>query len=162
MKTSLARRYAPLALVLAIQLLIITLVPSKPGGGGGLDQYANGDSGATGTGTAAGAGAGGSVQYDAQTGQYIDTKTGKGVKSAGGSSGGGGSASSGGGGGTNSSGGGTDNAGAPGGPTVAAGDTSHCVAGRQFNPGLSYYAPPCVPKWPKGANNGGATYMGVT
>ena len=40
-----------------------------------------------------------------------------------------------------------------------AGDTSHCVNGRQF--GDLTTAPPCVPKW-TGGDNGGATYQGVT
>ncbi len=54
---------------------------------------------------------------------------------------------------------------AGGAPTGAAGgDTKHCVGGRQFDPGIDYYAPPCVAglpgaPWP---NNGGATYQGVT
>lgn len=49
-------------------------------------------------------------------------------------------------------GGGTD------GPT---GDASHCTAnGRQH--GVTYHAPPCQPTWPDGADNGGATYRGVT
>lgn len=47
------------------------------------------------------------------------------------------------------------------GTLAQAGDTSHCVAGRQFDPGIDYYAPPCTPKW-TGGNNGGATYQGVT
>lgn len=47
-----------------------------------------------------------------------------------------------------------------GGPT-GGGDTSHCTPdGRQF--AVLYEAPPCVPKWPAGADNGGATARGVT
>ena len=45
---------------------------------------------------------------------------------------------------------------AQGGP--AAGDTSHCVNGRQF--GGLVIAPPCAPTWR--GDNGGATSMGVT
>jgi hypothetical protein len=43
------------------------------------------------------------------------------------------------------------------------GDTSHCVSGRQFDPGIYYYAPPCAPGKPGAAdsNNGGATWQGV-
>jgi hypothetical protein len=44
--------------------------------------------------------------------------------------------------------------------TQAAGDTSHCVGGRQFDPAKFAYAPPCVPKF--AGDNGGATYQGVT
>jgi hypothetical protein len=40
-------------------------------------------------------------------------------------------------------------------------DTSHCTKdGRQHD--VIYQAPPCVPKWPAGADNGGATATGVT
>ncbi|HET6875087.1 MAG TPA: hypothetical protein VFH70_09925, partial [Acidimicrobiales bacterium] len=43
---------------------------------------------------------------------------------------------------------------------VPAGDTSHCVDGRQFSPTIDFYAPPCVPK--SNGRNPGATYLGVT
>jgi hypothetical protein len=48
------------------------------------------------------------------------------------------------------------------GPSTAAagGDTSHCVGDKQFDVLLN--APACIPKWPEGADNGGATYPGVT
>jgi len=44
------------------------------------------------------------------------------------------------------------------------GDRSHCVGGRQFDPGIDYYAPICVPGKPGDPypNNGGQTYQGVT
>ena len=47
---------------------------------------------------------------------------------------------------------------------AATGDTTHCVQGRQFDPRLDYYAPPCVPGTPGAAwpNNGDNTYLGVT
>jgi hypothetical protein len=61
---------------------------------------------------------------------------------------------------------------APGAPGTAtetqtkavAGDTSHCKDGRQFDPAIDYFAPPCVPGKPgaTGTENGGATSMGVT
>jgi hypothetical protein len=44
--------------------------------------------------------------------------------------------------------------------TVAAGDTSHCVAGRQFDPAIDFYAPPCTPHFAE--HNGGATAPGVS
>src|SRR5205807_911942 len=44
------------------------------------------------------------------------------------------------------------------GPAVAAGDTSHCVNGRQF--GQLRTAPPCTAKYV--GDNGGATWTGVT
>jgi hypothetical protein len=50
---------------------------------------------------------------------------------------------------------------APGGPGNAVGDRSHCSRdGRQT--ALIYSSPPCIPKWPTGANNGGITAPGVT
>jgi hypothetical protein len=50
---------------------------------------------------------------------------------------------------------------APGGPQNAVGDRSHCSKdGRQTS--LVYSSPPCVPKWPAGADNGGATAQRVT
>lgn len=49
----------------------------------------------------------------------------------------------------------------PEGPAGVAGDTSHCTDdGRQH--GVLFHAPECKPKWPEGADNGGATYKGVT
>jgi hypothetical protein len=44
------------------------------------------------------------------------------------------------------------------------GDTKHCIGGRQFDPSIYYYAPKCVPGLPGApfANNGGATWQGVT
>lgn len=58
------------------------------------------------------------------------------------------------------------------GEQAAAADTSHCTPGA-FAPGggsgrqhdryaFVQEAPACVPKWPDGADNGGATYRGVT
>ncbi len=54
--------------------------------------------------------------------------------------------------------GGADGGGATGGPAPPvgggpAGDTSHCKGGRQFDPAIDFYAPPCIPKF--GGNNGG-------
>src|SRR4051812_20934791 len=44
------------------------------------------------------------------------------------------------------------------------GDTTHCVGGRQFDPAIDYFAPPCVPGIPGAAftNNGATTWQGVT
>src|SRR5947199_278332 len=44
------------------------------------------------------------------------------------------------------------------------GDTSHCVGGREYDPAIAYWAPPCVPGTPGGTfpNNGGSTGQGVT
>ena len=146
-RSSVLRRYIPLAVVLAVQLLIIAvLAPSKaPGtevaaGGASADftsPYATGGGGATTTlppGT----------RVDAATGQIVDVATGQVVGQvppadpAAGAGGGGGGGEG----------------GAP------AGDTSHCVNGRQFDPAIDFYAPPCVPAF--SGDNGGATYQGVS
>jgi hypothetical protein len=49
-------------------------------------------------------------------------------------------------------------------PGVLPGDTSHCVDGRQWDPTIAYWAPPCVPGKPGAAypTNGGNTYRGVS
>ncbi|HET7407424.1 MAG TPA: hypothetical protein VFJ21_09870 [Mycobacteriales bacterium] len=143
--TKLARRYLPLAVVLALQALIITIVPSTAPGSSntasGSLYTQNGTGGVPGSSGATGssgslAGAGG-------------TATGAGAATGSSASGAGGTAGTGGGG----AGGAT--------PTgTAAGDTSHCVDGRQYDPKIDYYAPPCTPKF-TGAN-GGNTYRGVT
>ena len=52
---------------------------------------------------------------------------------------------------------------APGTAANVAGDTTHCVGGRQFDPKIEFFAPPCVPGKPGAAvANPGATSMGVT
>ncbi len=162
-RATLARRYAPLAAVVAIQLLIIAMVPSTKQAtqdvaagtsiGAGSGDVSGGDSGSTdttdgsgltdtGTGTDANAAAG-----TGGTGAAA-TRTGTGANGTGTGTGAGGGASSG-----------------PGGASGASGitnDTSHCKDGRQFDPAIFYWAPKCVGKWAVGANNGGATYQGVT
>ena len=164
-RSTLARRYAPLAAVVAVQLLIIALAPStalrsrvtsgRRSNGG---QVAAGDtaSGDGGSGSASGGAGGGAGGTD-----------------AGGSVGGGAGGATGGAGGvsvTGKGGGGRNGAaGAAGGaagagalpPGVSAkGETTHCVGGRQFDPTIDAYAPPCVPKF--SGDNGGATTPGVT
>jgi hypothetical protein len=150
-RSTMARRYAPLAALAAIQLLIIATVPST------ASKKSSQLSVSTGNGnTAVNSGAAGAT--DTSGGTATDT-------------GGGTSASSGGtsGGGTTSGGttGGVDNSGGGGGaipPGVESGDTSHCVGGREFAASIAYFGPPCVPGKPGATNisNGGATSMGVT
>src|SRR5581483_10398888 len=148
-RTTLARRYAPLAVVIAVQLLLVAVVPSTGshgtaastlnvggGGGGSTDLGPGGDNGATaGTGTGGTGGSGGAV-----------------ATAAGGATAAGVSTSGAGGGSNDSS-----------NPAVA-GDTSHCVNGREFDPAIAYWAPPCVAGTPGAVyrNNGGATYQGVS
>src|SRR5579871_5831426 len=50
-------------------------------------------------------------------------------------------------------------------PSAVSGDTTHCAGGREFDPGIAWFAPACVAGTPNGVdpNNGGATYkLGVT
>jgi hypothetical protein len=158
-RATLARRYAPLAAVVAIQLLIIATVPSTAPSAQDV---------------AAGAAAGSEV--DGGTGGYTDgpgftsdgtevtgdgtvaTGTG-GTGVAGGGAVGGNTAGGVATGGTAGGDDGTSGTGA--GASGVTGDTSHCKDGRQFDPAIFYYAPRCVGKW-AGGNNGGATYQGVT
>lgn len=141
MRKSVLRLYAPFLAIVAVQALFIAFLPSN-----GPDKQ---DLSASGFGTGSGAG----PTIDA-AGNTIDPTTGEILSTAGGGSSGAGSA-----GGTAAT--------AVGGPagnplaTAAKGDISHCTKeGRQF--ALLYNAPICKPKWPKGANNGGATHQGVT
>jgi hypothetical protein len=148
-RTTLARRYAPLAAAVAVQLLIIATVPSKApsaasvSAGGAASAGAPGEAGAGASGTAAGA--------PGTPGAAAAAGGGGGpAASAGGAAGGGAAAGGGGGGGASAA--------------AGAGDTSHCVGGREFDPAIAYWAPPCVAGTPGGAypNNGGATYQGVS
>ncbi|HZT67220.1 MAG TPA: hypothetical protein VFA11_15630 [Acidimicrobiales bacterium] len=150
-RSTLARRYLPLAAVVAVQALIIAVVPSTApnssagvGAGGGASGYS------VGGGAAAGGGAGGGAGSAAFGGA---------------AAGGGGSLGAAGGGAAGGVGGGVAGGVGPGGAGgVANGDTTHCVGGREFDPGIDYFSPPCTPGTPGGPlpNNGGATYQGVT
>ncbi|MHB1911675.1 MAG: hypothetical protein ACYCTI_06425 [Acidimicrobiales bacterium] len=163
-RSTLARRYLPLALVVAVQALLIAVVPSTApnssslsAAGGPVAGYSTGASGAASSGGAAAAGGG-----SAGAGGGSSLGSSGGAVGGVGSSGGGLTGSSVGGPG----GGPTGSGGTGGGSTVAANSasTSHCVAGREFDPSLDYYAPPCTPGVPGAAmpKNGGATYQGVS
>jgi len=151
---SMARRYAPLAGLIAIQVLIVALAPSKAPDV--QEQFT-----ATGQGNVPGLGQGkGGAVLDEETGQYVDPETGDIVSGAGGA---GESGTTGGdatatGQSAGADAGGGEGAAAGEGDGGLTGDTSHCRNGRQFD---LYFAPPCVPKW-AGGDNGGSTYQGVT
>ena len=162
-RSNMARRYAPLAALAAIQLLIIAVVPSTASnkaqtalsaGSGGTStggDVGSGTSGATGTGSTATGGGTSSGGGASATGG--STGTGTGTATGGGSTTGGTLP----GGALNPSGGGS-------GTQASSGDTSHCVQGREFSPAVAYWAPPCVAGTPGATNvsNGGAQSMGVT
>lgn len=160
-RATLARRYAPLAAVVAIQLLIIATVPSTAPSAqdiaaGAADVTDGAFDGTDDTGLATDGTTADTLTGDTATGSVGGTVTGGGSTAA---SGTGGSGATSGGGGT-AGGGGTSSGGTAGASGIT-GDTTHCKDGRQFDPVIFYYAPKCVGKW-AGGNNGGATYQGVT
>ena len=162
-RSTLARRYAPLAALAAIQLLIIATVPSTApstvtADGGGFTP--SGEV-VAGDGTFTEETVPGEVAVDGGTAAEPGAATGGG----GATPGAGGVApkagtSTGGATGTATGGDGSGTTGGGGTTTAASGDTSHCVDGRQFDPGIFYWAPKCVGKFT--GKNPGATYMGVT
>lgn len=144
-RTTLARRYLPLAAVIAVQLLIIAVAPSKVARDG--QQVSAG-------------GFGGDTGFAGETaGDAVGGEGGAaGLSTTGGE--GGASGTGGGGGGAARSGAAGGAAGAAGAAAGVTGDVSHCVGDRQFDPGIWPWAPACSGKF-KG-DNGGATAIGVT
>jgi hypothetical protein len=137
-----ARRYAPLAVVIAIQLLIIATVPSRapresdltaagPGLAVGESAADRGASAGDPTGDVFTEGSDAEVNAPVAEGRQAGRATGGQTEGV-----------------------------VRGGGAAPSGDTSHCVAGRQFDPKLYYWAPKCVGKF--SGTNGGATYQGVT
>jgi len=163
-RSSPARKYGPLALIAAAQLVVVLVAPSTAPTPGS-DTLAAGVAGVAGAPPGTVLADGSTVAADgsivAADGTVIaPAGSGGTTVSAGAAGGGPGTA-------------GSTTTGAPGAPAagsrpgtaaVAAGDTSHCVGGRQFDPNLDFFAPPCTPGKPgqAGVANGGATSMGVT
>lgn len=150
MKRSVGARYLPLAAVVAIQLLIVAVAPST------MDNRQSVDTGPGGFNTTGTPGIDGGEFVDPETGEVVGDGSGApgvddGVTGADGVPGG-------------DQGGPGDQPGGPGDgsgePPAASGDTSHCKGGRQFDPGIDFYAPPCVGK--SNGQNPGETYQGVT
>lgn len=139
----LLRRYVPALIASATLLVAIVLAPSRPAPST-LQQYADpfaASPGATTGGVLGGAPVAGAPAGAGGAGQVAGSPTGTGTTTAGAA-------------------GVVASAGPKaGGPAVPAGDTKHCVAGKQFGGMLT--APPCQPRW-TGGDNGGATYRGVT
>jgi hypothetical protein len=133
MQRSIARRFAPLAALVVVQLLIIALAPSKSVLPVGADFQGVTATGSAPTGVSGASGAGGSA---------TTVSTAPGAAAEGGGAG-------------------TEAQGGAAGAGAGGGDTSHCVGDRQWDPAIDFYAPPCTPKW-EGGDNGGATYAGVT
>jgi hypothetical protein len=141
------RRYLPLGVAVAVQLLLIGLLPSTAGptttvSSGSPDfvsPYAGsspGPGGAAAPVPAAGATAApaapGSLPAPGAAQAGAQTATGPGPGAGAGAGAG----------------------------AVPVADTRHCVLGRQFDPAIDYFAPPCVAT--VGRNATGATYSGVT
>jgi hypothetical protein len=164
-------RYWPLAAVIAAQALIIAIVPSTAGSSSGLGNgsyYGTGgasgsNGGPGGSGVSGGGGAGGVGGPGGANG------------GAGGGIGGGAGGSGGGAGGAGGAGGGIGGAGGGGAAGRGSGstpaslssfprNTSHCVAGREFDPNIVWFAPPCMPYaiGVSDAHNGGSTWQGVS
>lgn len=135
---SMLKRYLPLAAVIAVQLVIVAAVPSRQPpqavatGGPGAGDFQDPFAGGVEPG-----------EFDPDFDPTSPDATGGG----GGADGPGGADGTGGGGGG-------------GGGAALAGDTSHCVNGRQFGSDISRHPPPCVPNFV--GDNGGNTYQGVT
>jgi hypothetical protein len=128
-----ARRYSPLLVVVALELAVIWLWPSTPLAAGGrlrTTQEATGSETGTSLSDAASASGSASGSASAPGGTTAASAVAAGKPGARSAKG------------------------------VAAGDRTHCVGDRQFDPALDFYAPPCVPTW--AGDNGGATYRGVT
>jgi len=151
------RRWLPLLMVIAVQVLLVAVVPSRGASNDALNAAAGtaagtpGSVGADGTGTTAGtAGTGGTGGTGGVPG------------SAGGSTGGSTSGSSGGSTGAGGTTGGSSASGSVPGTTSTggAGDLSKCAKGGKLQQDVTNSSPPCTPRFT--GNNGGATYQGVT
>src|SRR3954453_9242193 len=135
----LGRRYSPVIILVAAQLVLAAVAPSIPGGNNGTNVAASG----------------GTAGQSGDVGQGTDTAQGAtggaaaaGPGSAGGTSGATGAAK------------GAAASAATAGAGAAGGDRSKCDKnGKQI--GISVYMPPCSPVW-HGGDNGGATMAGVS
>jgi hypothetical protein len=161
MRASWVRLYAPFLVLALVQGLFIAVAPSRGGGDQSLSTFGSGSS-------FAGGGAGGEgldlEGFDDSELSGTDPSgfSGAGTTGTGGTGSGATGAGSGAGGGAGGGEGGGGEAGGPGGAAAQGGDTSHCTPdGKQFAITRAG-GPPCAPKWPEGADNGGATYNGVT
>jgi hypothetical protein len=142
-------KFGPLVLLAVVQLVLVLAAPStapNANSAAGISPYgtSTGATGTTGTGASGVPGAAG-------------TASGPGGTVAGGSAAGANGSSA-----VAGAHGGQSASGASAGQIT--GDTSHCVGGRQFDPAIDYFAPPCVPGIPGDAfaNNGGTTWQGVS
>jgi hypothetical protein len=163
-RSSPLKKFGPLAAIAGVQLLIILLVPSTAASPNDALSQTGGAGGATSPGATSGTG-GASTGSSAVPGAGAAATTGGGGPAGSGSTTGSSSTT-----GTSGTSNGTPSGagagtGAGTGTATAAGDTRHCVNGRQFDPAIEYFAPPCAPGIPGAAyagDNGGATWQGVS
>ena len=154
-RSSPLRKFGPLLALGGVQLLIVLLIPSvAPGAGASADAFSpTGLSSGSDTPGSPGT-AGGAV---ASVAGAVGGALPGGAPVRGGTAGAGAQ--------TPGTGPGSLPAGGSPVSTRQTGDTTHCVDGRQFDPAIDYFAPPCVPGVPGAAfagDNGGATWPGVT
>lgn len=172
MRASWVRLYAPFLVLALVQGMFIAVAPSRGESRQDLSALGETEGGfGSGPGIDGSSSDGGFAGTDDSFGGPTGTTDAIGGSDFGGSSSPDGPTSSGGtdtitsgggGGGTQATtSGGGSGGGDGGGQQAAAGDTSHCKDGKQFAI-IRGGGPPCAPKWVGGADNGGATYQGVT
>jgi hypothetical protein len=158
MRRSALRLYAPFLALLLGQAAFVVIAPSKGEAPNNQFNVAAGggftNTGDIGTGVTDGA-----VTGTDPGAAVADPAGGVAVPGGAASPGGGATAATGGSAGATAGAAGGQSSGG-GATAAAAGDRSHCKGDQQHD--IIYNAPPCIPKWPDGADNGGATYPGVT
>ena len=140
-------KFGPLVLLAVVQLVLVLAAPSTATNAtapGGVTPYGTTSDGTTAAGTPGAAVPGGSAAATGPGGTIAGGPAAAGTTTTTGAHGG--------------------QSAAAGGAAGVGGDTSHCVSGRQFDPAIDYFAPPCVPGTlgATGVDNGGATWQGVT
>jgi hypothetical protein len=152
------RRWAPLMAVVAVQVLLVAVVPSRGTVPGSADALLGGGSALGAGGAAVG------VPLDPNgepAATAVDPVTGEPLATAAGAGSGGGSVTDTGdsAGGTGSPAGGAGSAGGTG-SVIATQDRSKCAKDGQRQQDVTSSSPPCTPRFT--GDNGGATYQGVT
>ncbi|MHB1890756.1 MAG: hypothetical protein ACYCUF_07735 [Acidimicrobiales bacterium] len=160
-------KYWPLAAIIGIQALVITIAPStapSATGASGVSGYsAAGPYGSNGSGTYGSSASQGANGSNATAGASLGTSGASGTTFGGGGTSTGGTST--GGGGTSTGGSGPSTGPGTTTPGVGVGNsTTHCVNGREFNPAIAWFAPPCTPGsiGVSDPSNGGSTWEGVS
>jgi hypothetical protein len=140
-------KFGPLVLLAVVQLVLVLAAPStapNANGAGALSPYGTASDGTTAGGATSSTGLPGSSSAAVGPGGTVAGTTAGGAAAVTGAHGG------------------QSATGAS--AAQQTGDTSHCVGGRQFDPAIDYFAPPCVAGIPGAAyaNNGSTTWQGVS